>query len=437
MENNRLNGSLPSDLFASPYLEELEFYGNELSGDLACPETEELLLEVLDLEKNKFTGPVPACYFSDLPKLRLVYFSAERAGLTGELPASLTGCRSLAFFLVSHNFLSGEITSDFVNAFPEMYHIDLDYNAFSGELPYLSCCLKNLHKVSFEHNAFTGSVTDDHFIERAAAPRRGRRGLYAGFAMGQKPSVESALSLVGNRLSGPLPSIFSFYYDAATTLTYFSAKDNHFRCSARPAPAVPGRATPPRAGPDHENEYFEDWAHNLAEDVGMCEPVATPGAARAGDEITVAGEAFAATTESTCKFTYDAGGSDVVPAFFYSAAEVRCTLPEDAPTGDCVVAVANYGDDYSDATTLGDYAAVTFEIYPPESSKKKSDDTTAILARARRRESSPFERPARRGASPPRRAAAAVPIYARSSLATAPRRRRSRSSSPRSSSPRS
>ena len=30
-----------------------------------------------------------------------------------------------------------------------MYHIDLDYNAFSGELPYLSCCLKNLHKVSF------------------------------------------------------------------------------------------------------------------------------------------------------------------------------------------------------------------------------------------------------------------------------------------------
>ena len=181
-----------------------------------------------------------------------------------------------------------------------MYHIDLDYNAFSGELPYLSCCLKNLHKVSFEHNAFTGSVTDDHFIE---------------FAMGQKPSVESALSLVGNRLSGPLPSIFySFYYDAATTLTYFSAKDNHFRCS-----------------PDHENEYFEDWAHNLAEDVGMCEPVATPGAvsapdaARAGDEITVAGEAFAATTESTCKFTYDAGGSDVVPAFFYSAAEVRCS----------------------------------------------------------------------------------------------------------------
>lgn len=199
---------------------------------------------------------------------QLVYFSAERAGLTGELPASLTGCRSLAFFLVSHNFLSGEITSDFVNAFPEMYHIDLDYNAFSGELPYLSCCLKNLHKVSFEHNAFTGSVTDDHFIERAAAPRRGRRGLYAGFptslwslracapppprrpaspprarrfAMGQKPSVESALSLVGNRLSGPLPSIFySFYYDAATTLTYFSAKDNHFRCSARPAPAVPG-----------------------------------------------------------------------------------------------------------------------------------------------------------------------------------------------------
>ncbi|KAK7239328.1 hypothetical protein SO694_0002538 [Aureococcus anophagefferens] len=300
MENNRLNGSLPSDLFASPYLEELEFYGNELSGDLACPETEELLLEVLDLEKNKFTGPVPACYFSDLPKLRLVYFSAERAGLTGELPASLTGCRSLAFFLVSHNFLSGEITSDFVNAFPEMYHIDLDYNAFSGELPYLSCCLKNLHKVSFEHNAFTGSVTDDHFIERAAAPRR-----------------------------------------------------------------ASGAST---RGPDHENEYFEDWAHNLAEDVGMCEPVATPGAvsapdaARAGDEITVAGEAFAATTESTCKFTYDAGGSDVVPAFFYSAAEVRCTLPEDAPTGDCVVAVANYGDDYSDATTLGDYAAVAVII---------------------------------------------------------------------------
>ena len=113
------------------------------------------------------------------------------------------------------------------------------------------------------------------------------------------------------------------------------------------------------------------------------------------------------------------------------------TLPEDAPTGDCVVAVANYGEDYSDATTLGDYAAVTFEIYPPESSKKKSDDTTAILARARRREFSAFERPARRGASPPRRAAAGGPIYARDSLATAPRRRRSRSSSPRSSSPRS
>ena len=114
------------------------------------------------------------------------------------------------------------------------------------------------------------------------------------------------------------------------------------------------------------------------------------------------------------------------------------TLPEDAPTGDCVVAVANYGEDYSDATTLGDYAAVTFEIYPPESSKKKSDDTTAILARARSREFFAFSTPLRGRASSDPRATRRHGEGTRAfDLATAPRRRRSRSSSPRSSSLRS
>ena len=188
--------------------------------------------------------------------------------------------------------------------------------------------------------------------------------------MNQGRQVESELSLVGNSLTGPLPNIFySFYFDAATTLTYFSAKDNHFRCS-----------------PDHENEYFDDWAHNLNEDVGMCEPVASPSdvvlpeVPRAGDEITIEGESFAATTEITCKFTYADATSAVVPAFFYSATEVRCTLPTTAPVGDCAVAVANYGADYSSRLTLaGAYEPPVFTIHGPESKKKNDDETTVVL----------------------------------------------------------
>ena len=158
-----------------------------------------------------------------------------------------------------------------------------------------------------------------------------------------------------------------------------SVKGNHFRCSM-----------------DSENEYFQEWAHFMDEDIGMCAPVAHPLAATAvsavaadailpGDALLVAGSLFESSSELTCRIVFSDGSTYTMQAFYYSAAEVRCVLPFEAVAGDATVTVSNYGEDYATTETIEDFATVQFTVTmateaPAMSSNKKSKEVVSTAA---------------------------------------------------------
>mmetsp|Transcript_25401 Transcript_25401/g.59102 ORF Transcript_25401/g.59102 Transcript_25401/m.59102 type:complete len:969 (+) Transcript_25401:37-2943(+) len=84
----------------------------------------------------------------------VTYISFTFNQLTGTLPAELVTSTVLADFSVWHNQLEGELPC---LTMPSLFHVDLSYNYFSGQLP--SCYMTEDKEFLFlEHNSFSGSI---------------------------------------------------------------------------------------------------------------------------------------------------------------------------------------------------------------------------------------------------------------------------------------
>lgn len=112
---------------ASGELEELAVTKNMFTGDIPCPSHNEPMLKSLYLARNAFSGELPTCLFTSLPRLQSLDISylqlsnahipfefanighsfvnlfAEHAGLTGPLPASLACMRNVIYFHLGRN----------------------------------------------------------------------------------------------------------------------------------------------------------------------------------------------------------------------------------------------------------------------------------------------------------------------------------------------
>lgn len=375
LPNNRISGAVPQNIFDSSVLKEVSLDNNMLVGEIPCPVVKAPEMRHFSMSRNELTGELPGCIFTQWPSLQVVDLShnklqteipveinsavdlgalyLSRSGVTGTLD-HLTDLSAMARLDLSHNFITGEFTQEFIDSMSRLYAIDLSWNQLSGEIPTISN--PGLRIVDLAHNMFEGEITEQ----------------LVPFAANQDRGSASSLDLSSNSFCGPLPEIF---YDLLMDSHYFiysmDVSHNHFRCA--------------KSG---NNMYFESWTLGVGEDFGMCIPVpvitdvAMDGEpVRVGSEVMLEGQ-FMPTTEGSCMFTYGNGASTTkVPAIFYSTEQVGCMLPSDAPLGTATVTVAHYCDDYSSAETLEGYQPVTFSIEPmvKDSDKKSKSNNKAVV----------------------------------------------------------
>nr|XP_017215485.1 PREDICTED: receptor-like protein 12 [Daucus carota subsp. sativus] len=158
LQDNKLNGSLPTLMCNSSSLQILNLSHNNLSGVLpSCP-TNLTRLKVLDLRMNKIQGYIPAT-LSNFRNLETINLNGN--GLQGSIPSSFAEFHSLAVLDLGSNQINDTFprclealpnlqvlvlksnkfygfintSSNIVHPFPSLRIIDLSFNEFSGPLP--------------------------------------------------------------------------------------------------------------------------------------------------------------------------------------------------------------------------------------------------------------------------------------------------------------
>ncbi|RWV86619.1 hypothetical protein GW17_00051473 [Ensete ventricosum] len=157
LRSNRLQGSLPSGLFAAAGgLQSLVLYGNSFSGPIP-PEVGNLsLLQILDLSQNLLSGEIPA---SILHCKRLKALDLSHNNLTSSLPVGFgTNLTALEKLSLSYNRLNGSIPSDLGNLSSLRGTVDLSHNLFSGPVPASLGDLPERVYIDLAFNNLSGSI---------------------------------------------------------------------------------------------------------------------------------------------------------------------------------------------------------------------------------------------------------------------------------------
>ena len=137
-------------------------------------------LEVLGLEENELSGPLPGELW-DLTNLQEINLTDN--GFTGTLPAELGHLVELRKLTLTCNALAGSLPPE-IGALRELREIDLFGNLLSGEIPTSIGRLSRLERVSLGSNYYmTGPIPP---------------------GIGGLTNLES-LSFGSNRFSGPIP----------------------------------------------------------------------------------------------------------------------------------------------------------------------------------------------------------------------------------------
>ena len=104
LDNNGLNGEIPSELGYLAQLEELNLEGNRLTGPIPPELGNFFNLEYMDLNDNLLTGPIRP-ELGELSELAVLYLSTNM--LSGQIPSELGNIPGLRGLYLSENMLSG------------------------------------------------------------------------------------------------------------------------------------------------------------------------------------------------------------------------------------------------------------------------------------------------------------------------------------------
>ncbi|XP_047321496.1 probably inactive leucine-rich repeat receptor-like protein kinase At3g28040 [Impatiens glandulifera] len=205
LRDNLLNGSIPEGLF-NLGLNEIDFSGNQLSGQIPAPGSSKLIesLQRLDLSRNNLSGNIPAeiGLFSKLNYLNLSWNGELRSrippelgffqnlivldlrnnafygsipddicdsgslqvlqldgnSLTGPIPQEIgNNCSSLSLLTLSHNNLTGPVPKSMGNL-TKLKILKLEFNKLAGEIPQELGKLENLLAVNISYNLLVGRL---------------------------------------------------------------------------------------------------------------------------------------------------------------------------------------------------------------------------------------------------------------------------------------
>lgn len=204
LNNNQLQGSVPTEMGLVTELRDLNLHGNLLSGSLpselgALTQTTDLVLDV-----NGFTGRIPT-ELGGMESLLLMDLSENV--LSGPLPSELGLLGQLTSLYVPRNALSGALPSE-LGLMTSLTMLYVTGNAFAGSLPSQVCAMSGLVSLQAANNALTGSLPKDIGMLTSMTKLL----LYNNDLTGPVPSElgrisgMSTLSLKENRFSGAIPS---------------------------------------------------------------------------------------------------------------------------------------------------------------------------------------------------------------------------------------
>ncbi|KAL4191969.1 hypothetical protein AMTRI_Chr06g191600 [Amborella trichopoda] len=149
---NQLDGPIPKEIGNAFLISQIDLRGNRLNGTL--PDqlgTLKNMKQVL-LGENTFTGGIPV-QLSRLSSLQVLDLSSNN--LTGSIPSNLAQATQLQVLLLDHNALSGEIPSSF-SELQFLTNMNLSYNNLSGYIPVLK---HSLDCTSFKNNVYLQPCT--------------------------------------------------------------------------------------------------------------------------------------------------------------------------------------------------------------------------------------------------------------------------------------
>nr|POE93940.1 receptor-like protein 12 [Quercus suber] len=150
-----LNGTFPESVYQILTLQTLYLSNNELlQGALPDAIGDLTMLSRLDLSNCNFSGSIPN---SMANLVQLVYLDMSINSFTGPIP-SFSMAKNLTEIDLSHNKLTGQITSTHWNDLPNLVNLHLSSNSLGGSIPVSLFSLPLLQKLELSDNHFSGQL---------------------------------------------------------------------------------------------------------------------------------------------------------------------------------------------------------------------------------------------------------------------------------------
>ncbi|KAB2637270.1 receptor-like protein kinase [Pyrus ussuriensis x Pyrus communis] len=177
MGENNFTGTIPKNIGNLTQLTALYLGFNNLTGTIPNEIGNLQNLETLTLGVNNLNGLVPSTIFN-ISMIREIGLSFGQ--LSGSLPANIgLGVPNLKFLHAASNNFSGGIPN-FSNA-SKLIQLDMKRNSLTGFIPSTLCPLRNLQRLSLNHNNLTiDTSTPEASILSCLASLRNLTTLYLG-----------------------------------------------------------------------------------------------------------------------------------------------------------------------------------------------------------------------------------------------------------------
>jgi len=135
MNQNGVNGQLPSEMIGLMSLQKLLLGGQALSGPIPTKLGEIPTLEILDLNFNLLTGSMPNTLYS---LTSLEHFNLNGNQLTGTISTLIGTMSSLKTFTIDNNEMTGQIPSE-MGDLQLLEQATMHNNQMSGNMPASVC----------------------------------------------------------------------------------------------------------------------------------------------------------------------------------------------------------------------------------------------------------------------------------------------------------
>jgi len=166
-------------------IDQLDFDGDGLSGEL-IPELSSLdSLRFLILEQGNISGPIPSQY-GDLDRLMVLDIDFNQ--ISGQMPEEIYNLSNLWQLDLNDNDITGSI-SNRIGELRRLAFFQIDHNMLSGTIPSEMGELENLRYAYMDHNELRGQMPDGVCALRNSASPPGVLGVFVTDCAGTDPEV--------------------------------------------------------------------------------------------------------------------------------------------------------------------------------------------------------------------------------------------------------